>query len=69
MMNGQQKVLVTGATGALGPRVVEAFHRAGYVVRTLSLDIPRPGLLPASTETRLGDITDEATVHSAMAGV
>lgn len=61
--------LVTGATGALGPRVVEALHGAGYTVRTLSLDARDPGLLPASIETRLGDITDEAAVRAAMAGV
>ena len=69
MIHGQQKALVTGATGALGPRVVEALHDAGYAVCTLSLDSPSPGLLPASTETRLGDITDATIVRSAMAGV
>lgn len=61
--------LITGATGALGPRVVEAFHGAGYAVRTLSLDAPTPALLPASAETQLGDITDATAVRSAMAGV
>lgn len=61
--------LVTGATGALGPRVVEALYQAGYAVRTLSLDAPTPGLLPEPTEIRLGDITDAATVRAAMAGV
>lgn len=61
--------LVTGATGALGPSVVGALHQAGYAVRTLSLNTPAPALLPASTEIRLGDITDAATVRAAMAGV
>ena len=28
--------LVTGATGMLGPRVVEALRQAGFAVRTLS---------------------------------
>jgi UDP-glucose 4-epimerase len=63
------RVLVTGATGALGPRVVEALHQAGYAVRTLSLDTPAPTLLPEPTEIRLGDITDATTVRAAMAGV
>lgn len=63
------RVLITGATGSLGPRVVHEFHEAGYVVRTLSLDVPSPGLLPASTETWLGDITDESAVCAAMSGV
>lgn len=33
-------VLVTGATGAVGPCVVQAFCEAGHAVRTLSLDRP-----------------------------
>jgi UDP-glucose 4-epimerase len=64
-----QLVLVTGATGALGPRVVAALHEAGCAVRTLSLDTPAPGLLPGAVEMRLGDITDRAAVAAAMEGV
>ncbi len=36
-------VLVTGATGAVGPSVVQAFRAAGHAVRTLSLDGPPNG--------------------------
>ena len=64
-----KRVLVTGATGALGPRVVETLHGAGYAVRTFSLDAPDSGLLPASIETRLGDIIDETAVRAAMIDV
>lgn len=63
------RILVTGATGALGPRVVAALHEAGYAVRTLSLDTPTPGLLPDTVEMRLGDITDRAAVAAAMQGI
>jgi nucleoside-diphosphate-sugar epimerase len=36
-------VLVTGVTGAVGPRVVDTLSAAGYHVRTLSLDRPEDG--------------------------
>lgn len=61
-------VLVTGATGALGPRVVTALHEAGYRIRTLSIDAPRPGMLPDDVEVQIGDITDPKMVHTAMQG-
>ncbi len=62
-------ILVTGATGAVGPRVVQAFYDAGYSIRTLSLDAPETGLFPHGVEIRFGDVTDLATVKSAMQDV
>lgn len=62
-------ILVTGATGAVGPRVVEALSDAGYAIRTLSLNPAPPGPWPRGIEMRLGDITDPNVVHSAMQGV
>lgn len=62
-------VLVTGATGALGPRVVGALHEIGMSIRTLSMDAPSPGLLPHTLETQIGDITDVNAVQTAMGGV
>jgi len=61
-------ILITGATGAVGPRVVQALHDAGYYIRTLSLDPPQPGSLSAEVEVRIGDVTDRLTVQSAMEG-
>lgn len=61
--------LVTGATGAIGPRVVEQLLAEGYRVRTLSLDSSRYAPTFTYVEERLGDITDPATVTSAMSGV
>lgn len=63
------QVLITGATGALGPRVVEAFLAAGQPVRTLSLDEPEIGSLPEGVDARAGDITDSKTVASALHGI
>lgn len=70
-MTGSQSsahlVLITGATGALGPRVVAVLHAAGYRIRTLSLDAPLSGMLPDDVDVRMGDITDPQAVQSAMA--
>ena len=69
-MKTQSLVLVTGATGAVGPRVVEALHRSAYQVRTLSLDAPPAGIWPDGfKDVCLGDINDAATVVSAMQDV
>ncbi len=62
-------VMVTGATGAVGPVVVKALHDAGYAVRTLSMDPPPVEIWPADVDARIGDVTDPAAVHSAMQGV
>ncbi len=62
-------VLVTGATGAVGPRVVSALMEAGCSVRTLSLDAPPTSAWPDGVDVRLGDVTDMATVQRAMQGV
>jgi UDP-glucose 4-epimerase len=60
------KVLVTGATGAVGPRVVQALLDAGYSVRTLSFDVSRHAALSSNIETLIGDITDAAVVAVAV---
>ena len=65
----QPIILVTGATGAVGPRVVQSLHDAGYHIRTLSLDTPRPGSFPDGVEVLMGDVTDSSAVQSAMRGV
>ena len=62
-------VLVTGATGAIGPRVVHALCVAGYLVRTFSLDTLETELFPPNVDEHIGDITDPSAVLSAMQGV
>jgi nucleoside-diphosphate-sugar epimerase len=64
----QPTYLVTGATGAIGPSVVDALHRAGYQIRTFSLDKPEAGLFPDTVDIRTGDVTDAAAVKAAMRG-
>ena len=63
------KVLITGATGAVGPLVVKAFHDAGYSIRTLSIDPPPAGIWPADVDARVGDVTEVSEVRAAAAGV
>ncbi len=68
-MNHPPRVLVTGATGAVGPLVVAALVEAGFKVRAFSLDQPLPGHWPEGVDTRIGDVTDPAAVLAAMQGV
>jgi nucleoside-diphosphate-sugar epimerase len=69
LLKDKPLILVTGATGAVGPRIVEALASAGYRVRTLSLDQPPRNQWPEGVETRIGDITDSVAVETAMQDV
>lgn len=69
MANHRPLVLVTGATGAIGPLVVEAFLTAGYSIRTLSLDPPPAGACPVDVEALIGDVIDLSAVQAAVQGV
>ncbi|MCX5831454.1 MAG: NAD(P)H-binding protein [Deltaproteobacteria bacterium] len=62
-------VLVTGATGAVGPRVVHALDQAGFRIRSFSFDAPASGMFPQSVEVLIGDVADQVAVQSAMQGV
>ncbi|MDD3082224.1 MAG: NAD-dependent epimerase/dehydratase family protein [Desulfobacterales bacterium] len=68
-MHHGMRILVTGATGAVGPRVVSALVESGFRVRTFSLNAPPPGRWPEGVDTRTGDVTDSVAVESAMQGV
>lgn len=68
-MNPSDLILVTGATGAVGPQVVSALREAGHPVRTLSLDPPPKEMGSDAGETRIGDVTNPADVEPAMRGV
>ena len=62
-------VLVTGASGALGPVVVGAFREAGYRTRALSRTAPPRGTLPADCEVWTGDVADRSFVGEAVRGM
>jgi len=62
-------ILITGATGTIGPRVVYALYKAGCQIRAFSFDAPTAGMFPQSVEVLIGDVADKAAVESAMQGV
>lgn len=62
-------ILITGATGAIGPRVVHALCHAGYQIRAFSIDDPTAGMFPPNIKVIIGDVTDKEAVQSAMQGV
>ena len=69
LTNKPSLILVTGATGAVGPRVVHALDQAGFRIRSFSVDTPTSGMFPQSVEVLIGDVTDQVAVQSAMQGV
>jgi len=66
---GKGKVLVTGATGVLGPPLVHLLSKTGYTIRILDLKAPNMGLLPGGVEVLLGDINDKDLLKTATSGV
>jgi nucleoside-diphosphate-sugar epimerase len=64
-----QTIFITGATGTIGPRVVQALSQAGFRIRSFSIDAPAAGMFPQSVEVLLGDVTDQTAVQSALSGV
>jgi predicted dehydrogenase/nucleoside-diphosphate-sugar epimerase len=67
---GKPRVLVTGATGFLGRRLVEVLAQRGYPVRSLArkLSNVKP-LEKLSTEIHYGDVADMESLHAAAQDV
>ena len=62
-------ILITGATGFIGPYVVHALRAEGRDVRALIRDGTDAGRLHAwGCETVVGDVTDQASLRSALEG-
>jgi UDP-glucose 4-epimerase len=61
--------LVTGATGVIGPGLIERLLTRGYRVRALVRRELPPGALPAEVEVVTGDITDGPAMARASEGV
>jgi nucleoside-diphosphate-sugar epimerase len=62
-------ILVTGATGAIGPRVVYALYQEGHKIHAFSVDSPPAGMFSPDVKVIVGDVTDDAAVKSAMQGM
>jgi NAD(P)H dehydrogenase (quinone) len=63
-------VLVTGATGTVGPSIVRALHHAGLAVQALTRSPERAaGGLPPATELIAGSFADQDLVRTALTSV
>jgi uncharacterized protein YbjT (DUF2867 family) len=69
-MNRQHSILLTGATGYVGGRLLRALEAAGGSVRALIRDPARlKGRVAVTTEITCGDCLDAASLGPAMLGV
>lgn len=69
-MKRKPLILVTGATGAIGPVVVDVLHKSGYRIRTLALDtLPDNPWSKEAVESFVGDVTNPFHISSAVKGV
>lgn len=65
-MSKKPKILVAGATGFIGRRLVAALTAAGYPLRCVAR---RPGTLPAENKVLAGDIADPAFLEAALSEI
>ncbi len=66
---GTIRALVTGGTGAFGPRLVRQLADAGFTVRVIARHLPPPGTLPQDVELLTGDIGQRECMRKALEGV
>jgi NADH dehydrogenase len=62
-------ILVTGATGFVGRRVVERLIAGGQSVRALMRNESRSSLLPSGVDVAKGDVLDIDSLNQAITGV
>lgn len=64
-----RSALVTGATGALGPALVEALLNDGYQVRALVRQSADRSSIPNTVQVVPGDLGDRAALEHAVKGI
>ncbi len=62
-------ILMTGATGYIGGRVLRRLEEGGRTVRCLARQPSRIGAIGAATEVVQGDCLDEASLDHALSGI
>ena len=68
-MSMDARVLLTGASGYIGGRLLRRFEEGGRAVRCLVRDRSRFGARPATTDIVQGDCLDEPSLAGALAGI
>ena len=68
-LSSNKTVVIVGATGALGPAVIQRFLSDGWEVRTLSRTPPAAGTLAATVPHISADVTDQPALEQAFQGV
>ena len=62
------RILVTGAAGFLGERLVKELHGTGYVVRALVRKLSHTISFPSDVEVVVGDLRDARAIRAATTG-
>src|SRR5512145_1041468 len=63
------RILLTGATGYIGGRLLRRLEEGGHAVRCLARQPARVAATRPTTEVVAGDCLDEASLDRALAGV
>jgi uncharacterized protein YbjT (DUF2867 family) len=63
------RILLTGATGYIGGRLLRSLEEGGHLVRCLARQPAKVATTRATTEVVAGDCLDEASLGRALAGV
>lgn len=63
-----RQVFVTGATGFIGRRLVQALDRAGAVITVLTRSRASLAGMPQAVRAKIGSMADQATVETSLAG-
>ncbi|MEM2129720.1 MAG: NAD-dependent epimerase/dehydratase family protein [Candidatus Bathyarchaeia archaeon] len=64
-----KRILLTGATGALGPTILSELIKNGHIIRVFTRKVPDKVLLPPEIELELGDITDAKAISNALRNI
>ena len=63
-------ILVTGATGALGPSIIWGLYKNGFPsIKVFALDKPEPGILPEDIKLSIGNISNFDDLSRSMENI
>jgi UDP-glucose 4-epimerase len=63
-------ILITGATGALGPSIIWGLYKNGFPsIKVFALDKPEPGILPEDIKLSIGNISNFDDLSRSMENI